>query len=178
MLRRSKDSWRTKKVALSSPLRLSWYACDRLCAKGWAFRSPKHMYVDWNLLGFMELLVLLRFGTFPFQVHLTPTYFFFRSNKSLHLFKTHCAFLPLFNPNLDFLQAVKVTKSGHHLLHDRAIRVWFYSWVDVTNFFACMFTIRCKSVCDIKPGIDPCPLLQSSTKVLGTTGSNNWKMRW
>ena len=32
----------------------------------------------------------------------------------------HCAFLPRFNPNLDFLQAVKVTKSGHHLLHDRA----------------------------------------------------------
>ena len=29
-------------------------------------------------------------------------------------------FLPLFNPNLDFLQAVKVTKSDHHLLHDRA----------------------------------------------------------
>ena len=36
------------------------------------------------------------------------------------MFDTHCAFLPLFNPNLDFLQAVKVTKSGHHLAHDRA----------------------------------------------------------
>ena len=45
---------------------------------------------------------------------------FFCSNKSLHLFDTHCTFLPLFNPNLDFLQAVKVTKSGHHLSHDRA----------------------------------------------------------
>ena len=54
-----------------------------------------------------------------FKVHLTPKYFF-RSNKSLHLFETHCAFLLPFNPNLDFLQAVKVTKSGHHLLHDRA----------------------------------------------------------
>ena len=42
------------------------------------------------------------------KVHLTPKYFF-RSNKSLHLFEAHCAFLPLFNPNLDFLQAVKVT---------------------------------------------------------------------
>ena len=31
---------------------------------------------------------------------------FFCSNKSSHLFKMHCAFLPLFNPNLDFLQAV------------------------------------------------------------------------
>ena len=37
----------------------------------------------------------------------------------MHLFETHCAFLPLFNPNLDFLQAEKVTKSGH-LLHDQA----------------------------------------------------------
>ena len=32
----------------------------------------------------------------------------------------HCAFLPLFNPNIDLLQAVKVMKSGHHLSHDRA----------------------------------------------------------
>ena len=53
------------------------------------------------------------------KVHLTPKYFF-RSNKSLHLFETHCTFLTLFNRNLDFLQAVKVTKSGCHLLHDRA----------------------------------------------------------
>ena len=50
----------------------------------------------------------------------TPKYFFSAQNKFLRLFKTHCAFLPLFNPNLDFLQAVKVTKSGHHLLLDRA----------------------------------------------------------
>ena len=41
-------------------------------------------------------------------------------NKSLHLFETHCAFLPLFNPNIDLLQAVKATKSGHHLSHDQA----------------------------------------------------------
>ena len=56
---------------------------------------------------------------FHFKVRLTPKYFF-RSNKTLHLFETHCAFLPRFNPKLDFLQAVKVTKSGHYLLHDRA----------------------------------------------------------
>ena len=31
------------------------------------FRPPKHMYVDWNLLGFIELLLLLRFGTFPLE---------------------------------------------------------------------------------------------------------------
>ena len=53
------------------------------------------------------------------KVHLTPKYVF-GLNKSLHLFETHCAFLPLFSPNLDFLQAVKVTKSSHHLLHDGA----------------------------------------------------------
>ena len=52
-------------------------------------------------------------------MHLAPKYFF-RLNKSLHLFETHCAFLPFFSTTLDFLQAVKVTKSSHHLLHDRA----------------------------------------------------------
>ena len=55
------------------------------------------------------------------KVHLTPKSFFsLKINKSLHLFDRQCAFLPLCNPNLDLLQAVKVTKSGHHLLHDRA----------------------------------------------------------
>ena len=53
------------------------------------------------------------------KVHLTPKYFF-RLNKSWHLFEMHCAFFPLFSLNLDFLQAVKVTKSSHYLLHDRA----------------------------------------------------------
>ena len=57
--------------------------------------------------------------TICFKVHLTPKYFF-RSNKSFHLFEMHCTFLPCFNPKLDFLQAVKVMKSGHYLLHDRA----------------------------------------------------------
>ena len=53
------------------------------------------------------------------KVHLTPKYIFCLNN-SLHLFETHCTFLHLFSPNLDFLQAVKVTKSDHHLFHDRA----------------------------------------------------------
>ena len=53
------------------------------------------------------------------EVPITPKSFF-RLNKSLHLFETHCAFLPLFNTNIDLLQAAKVTKSGHHLSHDRA----------------------------------------------------------
>ena len=53
------------------------------------------------------------------KVPITPKYFF-RLNNSLLLFETHCTFLHLFSPNLDFLQAVKVTKSDHHLFHDRA----------------------------------------------------------
>ena len=50
-----------------------------------------------------------------FKVHQTPKYVF-RSNKSFQPFeiRMHCTFLPLFNPNLDFLQAVKVTKTSHH----------------------------------------------------------------
>ena len=43
---------------------------------------------------------------------------FFPLNDSLHLFETYCPFLPLFNPNLDFLLVVKVKKSGNHLFHD------------------------------------------------------------
>ena len=52
-------------------------------------------------------------------MHLTPN-FFFGLYDSLHLFEMYCAILPLFNPNRDFLQAVKVTKSDQYLLHDRA----------------------------------------------------------
>ena len=51
-------------------------------------------------------------------MHLTPI--FFLLNKSLHLFETYCAIWRLFQPNLDFLKAVKVTKSIHHLSHDQA----------------------------------------------------------
>ena len=54
-------------------------------------------------------------------MHQAPKYFF-SLNKSLHLCEMHCTFLPPFNSNLDFLQAVKVTTSGHHLLHDGASR--------------------------------------------------------
>ena len=72
-------------------------------------------------------------------VHLTLKYFF-HSNKSSHLFETHCTFSPRFNPNLDFLQAVKVTKSGHHLLHDRASK-WYGSipgLMSQTSLHACL----------------------------------------
>ena len=33
-------------------------------------------------------------GFYMHKVHLTPKYYFL-SNKSLHLFETHCAFLPV-----------------------------------------------------------------------------------
>ena len=62
---------------------------------------------------------LVSWNTIPRPVPISPKYFF-RLNKSLHLFEMHYAFLPLLNPNIDLLQAVKVSKSGHHLSHDRA----------------------------------------------------------
>ena len=43
------------------------------------------------------------------KLQLTKKSFFCRLNKSLYMLEMHCTFLPL-----------KVTKSGHHLLHDRA----------------------------------------------------------
>ena len=99
-----------------------------------------------------------------FKVHLTPKYFF-RLNNSLHLFETHCAFLLLFSPNLDFLQAVKVTKSDHHLFHDRASKGYgsIPGLMSQTYLHACLQRLRrCKSVCDVNPGIDPYPLLARS----------------
>ena len=45
------------------------------------------------------------------KVPISPKYVF-RLNQSLHLFEMHCAFVPLLNPNIDLLQAVKVTKSA------------------------------------------------------------------
>jgi len=60
-----------------------------------------------------------------------------RLNKSLHLFETHCAFLLLFNPNLDFEEAVKVTKSGYHLFHDGASK-GYGSILDLTSLHACL----------------------------------------
>ena len=52
----------------------------------------------------------------------------------------HCAFLPLFNSNLDFLQAVKGAKSGHYLLHDRASQGYgsIPGWASQTDLHACL----------------------------------------
>ena len=38
-----------------------------LLKANFSFRPPKHMNLGWSLLGFMELLVLLRFRTFPLE---------------------------------------------------------------------------------------------------------------
>ena len=86
---------------------------------------------------------------------------FFRLNKSLHLFETHCAFLPLFNPNIDLSQAVKVMKSGHHLSHDWACKGYrsIPCLMSQTCLHACLQRLnKMQIVCDIKQGIDPWPL--------------------
>ena len=80
--------------------------------------SIEFYYKSTSVLSRMPLSDWLRYSH-SIKVHLTPKYFF-RLNNSLHLFETHCAFLHIFSPNLGFLQAVKVTKSDHHLFHDRA----------------------------------------------------------
>ena len=97
------------------------------------------------------------------KVPITPKSFF-RLNKYLHLFETHCAFLPLFSQNIDILQAVKVTKSGHHLSHDRASKGYgsIPCLTSQTSLHACLQRLTSISVRDIKQGIDPCPLLARS----------------
>ena len=76
---------------------------------------------------------------FVFKVSITPKYFF-RLNKSLHLFEMHRTFSPLFNPNIDLLQAVKVTKSGHQLSHDRASKGYGFipCLTSQTSLHACL----------------------------------------
>ena len=94
-------------------------------------------------------------------MHLNPKYFF-RLNKSLHLFETHLTFLNLI---LTFLWAIKDTKSSHHLFHDRASKGMGLVLV-LCHKLLCMHVfkglMRCKLICDVKPGLDPCPLLARS----------------
>jgi len=61
-------------------------------------------------------------------------------NQSLRLLETHCPFLSLFNPNCDFLEAVKATKSGHHLSHDRASKEYgsILDLMSQTSLHACL----------------------------------------
>ena len=77
------------------------------------------------------------------KVPITPKSFF-PLNKSLHLFETHCAILPLLNLIIDLLQAVKVTKSGHHLSHDRASKGYgsIPCLTSQTSLHACLQTLK------------------------------------
>ena len=69
-------------------------------------------------------------------------------------------FCSFFNPILDFLQAVKITKSGPYLLHESPRKGYgsITGLTSQTSLHVCLQR-RCKSVCDVKPLIDPCPLL-------------------
>ena len=77
---------------------------------------------------------------------------FFRLNESLYLFERHC----LFKLNVDFLQAVKVAKSSHHLFHDRASKGHgsIPCLMSKTDLHHNLCKHACKEVCDVKPGID------------------------
>ena len=68
-----------------------------------------------------------------------------RFKFALHLFQTHCDFLPRFNQNLDFLQAVKVMKSGHYLLYDRASKG--YGSIPGLTSQTDMHGIKCLQTC-------------------------------
>ena len=99
-----------------------------------------------------------------FKVPITPKYFF-RLTKSLHLFETQCAFLPLFNPNIDLLQTVKVTKSGHHLSHDRASKGYGSTpcLTSQTALHACLQRLNTMQISLWRQtGIRPMPLLAQS----------------
>ena len=72
--------------------------------------------------------------------------------------------LPLFKLNLDFLQAVKVTKASHHLFQNRASKGHesILCLPSKTDLHCILCKHACKEVCDIKPGIDPYSLLARS----------------
>ena len=78
-----------------------------------------HKFCDMELAAYFPLKHHKDNAELLLKVPITPKNLF-HLNKFLNPFKMHCAFLPLFNPNIDLLQPVKVTKSGHHLSHDRA----------------------------------------------------------
>ena len=81
--------------------------------------------------------------------------YFFLLNKSLQLFETYCT----------FLWVVKITKSSHHLLHNRASKgmglylVWRHREICI---LVSLCKHGCKAVCDVKPGKDSYPLLAQS----------------
>ena len=80
------------------------------------------------------------------KVHLNPKYF--GLSKSLHLFETHCAFLNLI---LTFLQAVKVTKSSHHLFHNRASKG--YGSIPCLTSQTSLHAFFTKAYCNANPSV-------------------------
>ena len=99
-------------------------------------------------------------------MHLTPKYFFIQINLCTCL-KHTAPFCPVLTQILiDFLQAVKLTKSGHYICctteQVRGIGL-FLGW---RHRLICIVLSLCKhaykEVCDVNPGIDPYPLLARS----------------
>ena len=96
----------------------------------------EHLLRHVNLGNYCVILPIIKFLITPKS--------FFRLNKSLHLFETHCAFLPLLNPNIDLLQTVKVMKSVHHPSHDRASKGYgsILCLTSQTSLHACFQTLN------------------------------------
>ena len=92
---------------------------------------------------------------------ITPKYFF-GLNKSLHLFKTDCAFL---NKALTFFTLWKLRKLAMICLTTELVRGMglFLVWCHRLNcILLSLCKHACKEVCDVKQGIDPYPLLARS----------------
>ena len=81
----------------------------------------------------------LKLLNYLIKVPITPKWFL-HLNKSFHLFEMHCAIFPPFNLNIDLLQALKVTKSDHHLSHDQASKGYGSSpcLTSQTSLHACL----------------------------------------
>ena len=83
----------------------------------------------------------------------------------MHLFETHCAFLPCFNPNLDFLQAVKLQNLAIICCMTEQVRGMGLFLGGRHRLICIVISLckhACKEVCDVKQGIDPYPLLARS----------------
>ena len=69
---RVEDEMTMQEAAVADPIKSLWGKPKRrilrqIFRSSWVFRPSKHTYLEWNLLGFMELLVLLRLGTILFE---------------------------------------------------------------------------------------------------------------
>ena len=83
---------------------------------------------------------------------ITPKYFF-GLNKSLHLFKMHCAFL---NEVLTFLNLAIICHTTELVRGMGLFPLWCHRLICIV---LSLCEHSCKEVCDVKQGIDPDPLL-------------------